>query len=195
MAKYVACVLFLVAAACGGDSNRTTNPDGGGGGGSDGGGSGSGGSGVQCGGLAGSKCEPTEYCDYANNTCGAADETGTCKTRQTICPAAIGASEVCGCDGKLYPNACEAHSAGTDLNANGSCPEGADHFACGYLQCDLTTQYCVHDTKAASADQAYVCAALPQACGTTAACGCLAGVQCGTDCTGDGTHGLTVTCQ
>jgi hypothetical protein len=193
MRTYLACTLFLVAVACGSDSNRTTNPDGGS---SDGG---SPGSGVACGGLAGGKCAVDEFCDYAANTCGVADEGGTCKTRPNLCPlgapADIAGRAYCGCDGKVYSGQCTMNMNGTDLNANATCDVTPDRFACGFLQCELATEYCVHDPKAASADQAYSCVALPGACGNAATCGCLAQVQCGTSCAGDGGKGLTLTCN
>jgi hypothetical protein len=195
MRTYLTSLLFLVAAACSSNSAKTANPDGGGGPTDGGPGPGSG---VACGGLAGAHCEATEFCDYTANTCGAADGAGSCKTRPTVCPLdetpAIAGQAYCGCDGKVYAGECAANLAGTDINANGGCLVEPNRFACGFLQCDLTSQYCVHNPQAASPDQAYACVALPQACGNPATCGCLSAVQCGDHCAGDGKAGLTLTC-
>lgn len=196
MRTYLTSILFLAAAGCSSNSAKTANPDGGGG--PTDGGPGSGGTGVACGGLAGAHCEANQFCDYAENTCGAADGAGTCKTRPTVCPLGetpqIAGQAYCGCDGKVYSGECAANLAGTDINANGGCTLEPDRFACGFLECDLATQYCLHNPQAASPDAAYACAALPQACGNPATCGCLSAVQCGDHCAGDGKAGLTLTC-
>ena len=196
MRTYLASTLFLIAAACSSNSAKTANPDGGGT--PTDGGTGPGGSGVACGGLAGSSCEPTEFCDYTANTCGAGDGAGSCKTRPTVCPLGetpqIAGQAYCGCDGKVYTGECDANRAGTDINANGSCAVEPGRFACGFLQCQLIDQYCVHNPQAATADQEYSCVALPQACNANATCGCLSAVQCGDHCAGDNNAGLTLTC-
>jgi hypothetical protein len=115
-----------------------------------------------------------------------------------VCPLgetpALPGQAFCGCDGKVYSGECTVNLAGTDLNANGGCPLELGRFACGFLQCDLATQYCIHDPHAASPDQAYACGTLPPACGSTAACGCLSDVTCGDHCAGDSKAGLTLTC-
>ena len=80
------------------------------------------GPGETCGGFAGLQCSAPEttYCDYPETAaCGASDGTGTCMPRPANCVA--GGPGVCGCDGKLYTNACEAHRAGTDDHPKGSC--------------------------------------------------------------------------
>ncbi|MET0592262.1 MAG: hypothetical protein ABW133_06160 [Polyangiaceae bacterium] len=77
---------------------------------------------VQCGGFASLKCpDPTKsFCDYPETAeCGAGDVPGVCKPRPASCAA--GGPTVCGCDGKSYLNACEAHAGGTDDHPNGSC--------------------------------------------------------------------------
>jgi hypothetical protein len=83
---------------------------------------GAGGSGEACGGFASLKCSApdTMYCDFAETVaCGASDGTGTCMPRPDTCVA--GGPGVCGCDGKPYTNACEAHRAGTDDHPTASC--------------------------------------------------------------------------
>lgn len=66
-------------------------------------------------------CDRDEYCDYPNNTCGAADETGSCKESPRGCPGYY--APVCGCDGETYGNSCMAHAAGVDVASEGSCSE------------------------------------------------------------------------
>ena len=75
-----------------------------------------------CGGLAGLKCPANSYCKFPPaEICGHADGQGVCQPRPQVCPADCGM--VCGCDGKIYCNACVAASAGVDVSPNpGSCP-------------------------------------------------------------------------
>jgi hypothetical protein len=145
-----------------------------------------------CGGFAGMPCAAREYCDYPENTCGVADGTGTCKPRPAACPALVAAREVCGCDSKVHASECAAGVDGTDLNANGSCDKVAGKFACGYLFCDLSNEYCRAEPHAGSAET-YSCVTLP-VCRTAPSCACLAGERCGTQCEGDDKVGLTLTC-
>jgi len=60
-------------------------------------------------------CATTEYC--AKTGC---DElTGTCTTIPTTCKPLE--SEVCGCDGAVYPNSCYAHRGRTNYEAIANC--------------------------------------------------------------------------
>jgi hypothetical protein len=177
-------LVFLFACGGGGRGGPDASSDGGGGG--DGGEVGG-----PCGGLAGRRCTATEYCDYADNTCGIADGQGVCKPRPSACPLIVGAP-TCGCDGKVYSGECPTYTGGTDLNANGTCVLVTGRFACGYLQCDLATQYCRRDPQPSSADT-FTCIPLP-ACTGMPSCTCLATQPCGTDCAGDAKVGLTLTC-
>lgn len=148
---------------------------------------------ASCGGLTRAECKSTEYCDYADNRCGIADAPGTCKRRPDACPLVVG-QPVCGCDGRVHSGECIAFSDGFDINANGGCPVPAGSFACGYLMCDLQTQYCHHEARASDADL-YACMTLPAACTPAApTCACLRSERCGTSCAGDARTGLTVTC-
>lgn len=175
---------LVVLAACGSSDKASTAPDGGG--------TADGAVGGACGGFAGGKCAADEYCDYANNTCGVADGGGNCVKRPISCPAVVG-TPVCGCDGQIHSGACEMYMSGVDLNANASCTVPKNDFKCGYAVCDLANQYCLHDPK--SATDPYKCVALPQACGGTSTCGCLANQTCGNACTGDTASGVTLTCS
>jgi hypothetical protein len=180
----VASVAVLLA--CNHDSRTVTD---GAPGGSDG--APGGGTGVTCGGFANLKCPDGEYCDFPLNNCGLTDQTGSCKTMPAVCPLIVGAP-VCACDGKVHTSTCAAAMAGFDLNASGNCPVASGFFACGYAQCDLATQYCVHEHNAGAADS-YACVHLPAGC-STVSCTCLAGEHCGNACTGNASAGLTLTC-
>jgi hypothetical protein len=70
--------------------------------------------GSSCGGLVGSTCPgDTAYCDFPDtHLCGIADGAGVCRARPDACTKDC--PGVCGCDGKPYCNACEAHRAGVD---------------------------------------------------------------------------------
>lgn len=131
-----------------------------------------------CGGFAGFQCAADEYCDYAiEATCGAADQTGTCKKTPQACPEVF--APVCGCDGKEYGNECFANVAGTSVAKQGTCNEappqpkrcgGLAGLGCGDGEfCD----YALEDMCGA-ADQMGTCKPKPQACAEIfdPVCGC-----------------------
>jgi hypothetical protein len=107
-----AVVLALVLAGCG-SSNSTS--DAGGDPGSDAG-TGDGGTladgGTAC--TTSAQCGSGNYC--SGTGCG---ESGSCAALPTSCPPEV--SQVCGCDGMAYSNACKAFEAGTRVFANGAC--------------------------------------------------------------------------
>jgi len=73
-----------------------------------------------CGGFAGDTCTKSEYCAYeAGQYCGAADASSVCKPRPENCT--MQHEPVCGCDQKVYSNACQAAAAGTGVLNQGEC--------------------------------------------------------------------------
>jgi Kazal-type serine protease inhibitor domain len=79
--------------------------------------------GADCGGIATLMCEDTQFCDYANDSCGATDETGKCMPRPSSCDAE--GPPVCGCDGQRYESECLANRAGTDVSQVSDCRPSA----------------------------------------------------------------------
>lgn len=151
-----------------------------------------GGSGRICGGFAGAKCGANEFCDFARNTCGTSDESGVCRARPFTCPDL--ASPVCGCDGALHGNECDANGAGVDVNAAGGCPLPTGNFACGFRACFELSSYCERGiSDVAGEPDTFTCKLLPAGCGTTPTCGCVKDEPCGSFCTANGLA-LTVTC-
>lgn len=74
---------------------------------------------LDCGGVLGTLCSDTQYCEVAAGQCTRRDAQGTCKAIPSVCPG--GQSPVCGCDGKTYENACEAARAGVSLDHHQKC--------------------------------------------------------------------------
>ena len=182
-------LLSLVFLAACGSSNRSGTPDAPVAGDAAGDGQPTG---TACGGPARAQCKALEYCDYADNGCGIGDQTGTCKRRPDACPLAIIASPTCACDARIYNSECEAAASGFDLNAHGTCDVAPGRFTCGYLQCEIATQYCRREPHLSS-EETFTCA--PLSCTGTPSCACLAKERCGNACMGDSTVGLTLTCS
>lgn len=151
-----------------------------------------GGSGVQCGGFAGTQCPANELCDFGTNNCGADDGTGTCRARPLGCRDNF--DPVCGCDGQVFSNECDANAVGVDVNANGGCTLDAGQFACGFRACQRGSQYCRRTGSDIGGEgDSFECVIVPQQC-STIDCACVAGEPCGTECSDLGNGEVTVTC-
>ncbi len=76
-------------------------------------------------GRPGSACTGTDWCSFGTvGSCGSDNQGGTCRARPNACgETCIG---VCGCDGRVYCNACEAQRNGSDVATGDACyPAGA----------------------------------------------------------------------
>ncbi|MBK8251578.1 MAG: hypothetical protein IPK82_02790 [Polyangiaceae bacterium] len=173
--------------------------DSGGGTGGNGGGGASGGGGTggstssECGGLSGKQCAANEYCDYSDNSCGAADQQGTCKPRPESCPELY--SPVCTCAGTVASSDCDAYGSGSDLAQDGGCTPPEGMFGCGSGFCEVATQYCQRTGNDVGGEPDYFeCKDLPAACNPgPVSCDCLAGEGCGSTCS-EANGGFTLTC-
>lgn len=152
-----------------------------------------GGSGLQCGGFAGTACPADEWCDFGRDDCGASDGTGICKPRPLVCGEI--ADPVCGCDGRIHGNPCDAQALGIDVSAIGGCTADPGFFFCGPRQCAIESQFCQRvGSDIGGEPDGFSCNALPAGCGTTPSCACLEGVACTNACEGDAATGLTAVC-
>ena len=78
--------------------------------------------GKACGARAGNTCAADEYCAYEpSGMCGWADATSVCKKKPEMCTKEY--DPVCGCDEKVYSNACMAAAAGTGVLKKGDCKD------------------------------------------------------------------------
>jgi hypothetical protein len=133
------------------------------------------GSGAPCGGFAGESCRAGEFCDFPlSMQCGIADGQGVCKARPGKCADVY--DPVCGCDGKIYANACTANVAGVSVTNVSACEVG--HRACGGFagtSC-ADDEYCefAPSNACGAADQTGVCVARPEGCTAQhdPVCGC-----------------------
>jgi hypothetical protein len=89
--------------------------------------------GAQCGGIAGKQCSSGLFCNFIDGTvaapssCGHADQAGKCAKVPQICTDDY--TPVCGCDGKTYSNACQAHVKGVTVAKPDKCPATSSETA------------------------------------------------------------------
>ena len=104
-----------------------------------------GGTGTVCGGKQGKQCAKSEYCDFVPDSCGYADQTGTCEKRPTLCPDSC--PGVCGCDGQFYCNSCDAAVAGVDVTGDKSCMDAGASGDAGVGSTCTTDVQCLQGLK------------------------------------------------
>ncbi len=156
---FVACLGTAGMSACGSD----TDP---------------GASGTPC---AEQTCSANQFCNYVYDWCGPqywgyATGQAECASKALACEKGL---PVCGCDGKVYPDACAAYASGTDIGGASEGHEYCAHsltppgrFACGPWYCDPTVSYCRYGSGD-TGDRKVECRDLPAACGGTATCACV----------------------
>jgi Kazal-type serine protease inhibitor domain len=72
-----------------------------------------------CGGPNKITCNSALYCQLPAGQCSAADVPGTCAKAPDFCMRV--SRPVCGCNGKTYPNECEARKAKVAIDTTGAC--------------------------------------------------------------------------
>jgi len=72
-----------------------------------------------CGGPDGVACEDGRYCQLPTAACLGPSASGQCKAPPTQCTSVK--SLVCGCDGVIYDNACQAAKAGVSITGTTTC--------------------------------------------------------------------------
>lgn len=129
-----------------------------------------------CGGFAGLLCGDGEYCHYEESeTCGAADQLGTCQPVPDACTLLL--LPVCGCDGRTHDNSCFASMAGTSVAHEGACTAPAGGACGGHqgLSCgeDMFCDYEV-EHMCGAADHTGTCQPVPEVCTAEfdPVCGC-----------------------
>lgn len=96
------------------------------------------GSGIACGEAT---CGAAEFCNWSDNRCGeTVSAEGTCMTIPEGCDPDF--VPVCGCDGEVHSNLCEANRMGVDVDSEGTCEPPKGMFTCGYRFCDVGAVYC-----------------------------------------------------
>lgn len=101
-----------------------------------------------------------------------------CARGAWACPSGTVPATECRCYGSRPGCACGASGwscpdAGSDAGDDAS-TDGGRSFACGgVLRCDLATQYCEAFSGGIMSGIRYVCATLPEACGSAPTCDCM----------------------
>lgn len=162
--------------------------------------SGSGTAGEACG--MNGPCEPGSHCLFGDHACGTSPPNASCST-EGYCAvpgscSGLDGPPACGCDGKIYDNACLADSIGVGTSSLGNCgPAPQGRFACGELFCEMAAQICIVTHPDGCGFFQHECRDLPQGCSNANCNGCVDQsnecidvLQCSANASGD----ITVTC-
>jgi hypothetical protein len=76
-----------------------------------------------CGGKDGITCNSALWCRKAVGQCAVEDAPGACEKAPNFCMRI--SRPVCGCNGKTYPNECEARRAKAQIDHTGTCKKPA----------------------------------------------------------------------
>jgi hypothetical protein len=179
----------------GGDAGSQSTGTGGGGATMTSSGSTGAGGGQACGARTGQTCPAGFFCDYPDDLCGAADGPGVCSESPSACDDIY--QPVCGCDGKIHANSCEAYGVDIDVAIQG-CTAPTGLFQCGSGFCASAKDYCLHSiSDVVGEPDGYNCHPLPSSCqwpSDMPDCACVAGENCGNLCEVTPDFGLKLTC-
>jgi hypothetical protein len=114
-------------------------------------------------------CPFGSYCDVPDDSCGKGLYHGTCKPMPAGC--GVTPPKVCGCNGKVFQNACTAAAAGIDVDGNSPCATPGGTFPCGGYFCVVGSQVCRKTTQlGAPIPDTYACVDVPSGCGNGCSC-------------------------
>lgn len=156
----------------------------------------------KCVAMQGPACAPVcppeckDGCNYSDKQCG--QGTGIGQAVSCLVPSECKNTfaPVCGCNGVVYQNSCQANNAGVDLSQLGSCTTPPGYFACGDHFCKTGAEYCQQQLSDVGgfADE-FSCLPIPVACPpNNTSCDCYKEVPCGLSCEHDSAGNMQVTC-
>jgi hypothetical protein len=123
------------------------------------------------------ECSDSEWCDWSADACGGGDfAMGECMPLPEGCGDIY--APVCGCDGQVHSNICDANALGLDVDAEGDCPTPEGYFRCGYLFCNPEIEYCqIQYSDIGGVGHSYGCVQPPE-CPEGITCDCLTEELC-----------------
>lgn len=148
----------------------------------------------------GASCSPTNpckagyFCEHPFEQCEEGAPVGMCQPIPDGCDDNY--DPVCGCDGMVYGNACEASAAGQSVAGDGRCAAPIDTFECGSRFCNVGSYCRKIFSDVGSEPNIYECEAIPADCDSSPSCGnsCMENELCSDICDEDSDGNLTLTC-